>query len=735
MGSCIWGFRNAVTSGALAAPSQQEALPISNLASPHGDTASAWQTKDGVVHYRNGACFTVDALSDAARWRLFALSGTNLSSSALVRWRVGSADGIIEPAPAAIDIDFTADPFVSPAIGTFAYARSSTLAWRCKSDGTWEEVAAGTVRVHYDPITGRKQGVLVERALTNQIRNPRGEGIAAPSTPPTYMEAVTAGGLSVSWGAQLTLDGLPGFTLRLTGTAAPGDSVQIMLDEVGNTAIDTNRTAHLLGAHFVLNGSPTGLSYRHGWHSYDTGPAIVSTAAGLANWPIPAGAGGSAFWNTTRAGQGFRAFRGSASAPGANETVRPYFEVVADQMGTFDVTLWLGGFTFVVEANSGGHNIRTTPLYPPVGAPAKYAVQADTITYTPPGGTFDITKGTICVEYATQTSWNGTKAASSVVQVDGGNNQNRFILRGSARFYGSVSALDGGTAYSYFVASNNVTTIETSGSAIRHDIPIQEQWVEVPARAVLGYGGGLPVTGAFNRTDGGSELFPTTTTGDLPLTLTRAVFAASTPHSFALTRFRYYAERLPDQRLLGLARDGVAVDPDAAVYDTGWREGLVVPGHQRAIVVAPVEVVGRAARCDIRDPANEDGFVSIALAYAGPGWQPHVSISWSSMWTPERGETRSVTRGGQEHIEPLWHRHGWNLAMNWIEEAEFREQQQALEEVAARGENVLFVADPDDAEGLKRDTVFGRLTPQSGLGFPAETSAARNWRARIVDRV
>jgi len=90
MANCLLAYDNDILTGTLAAGSEQTGLTVGNLQSPHGSAAFAWRTAAGVLTGAGGAWFTIDSGSTANAWRVFALARTNLTTSATVRWRVGT---------------------------------------------------------------------------------------------------------------------------------------------------------------------------------------------------------------------------------------------------------------------------------------------------------------------------------------------------------------------------------------------------------------------------------------------------------------------------------------------------------------------------------------------------------------------------------------------------------------------------------------------------------------------
>lgn len=88
MAKCLIGYTNQVETGVVRAESEVADRPASNLQSPNG--GAIWQTSGTTSSW-----FEVDA-GAAANWRALGLFRTNLTSSATVRWMLGSTAGGVE---------------------------------------------------------------------------------------------------------------------------------------------------------------------------------------------------------------------------------------------------------------------------------------------------------------------------------------------------------------------------------------------------------------------------------------------------------------------------------------------------------------------------------------------------------------------------------------------------------------------------------------------------------------
>lgn len=85
MSNAAFGFQNRVPGGAMSASASAAGLGPDQLQNPHGATSTSWTTPTGTT----SAWVQLDA-GAAVTWGMFGLFNSNLTSSATVRWRVGS---------------------------------------------------------------------------------------------------------------------------------------------------------------------------------------------------------------------------------------------------------------------------------------------------------------------------------------------------------------------------------------------------------------------------------------------------------------------------------------------------------------------------------------------------------------------------------------------------------------------------------------------------------------------
>lgn len=170
-------------------------------------------------------------------------------------------------------------------------------------------------------------------------------------------------------------------------------------------------------------------------------------------------------------------------------------------------------------------------------------------------------------------------------------------------------------------------------------------------------------------------------------------------------------------------------------YDSGDLSGTVQAGYGQSIHLAPQVVAGQMCRVSILNASNADGFLSVALLYAGPAYRAG-GLSYQSAWMREATQDVTLTRGGQEFIVPRFARRAWDVAFPSVPGAEVYPEIAEAMQASERGQNVLFLPfDSGPLANVGRDAVFGRMLPQGGVGFTNHTGLRRTWRARFVERL
>lgn len=99
------------------------------------------------------------------------------------------------------------------------FTRASTATF-FNSSGTLTTAAIDSPRLDYNPTTLAAQGLLIEEARTNSIRNNTMQGAVAPSTFPTNWQSVIAAGLTATVVGTGTQNGITYLDVRVNGTPA-----------------------------------------------------------------------------------------------------------------------------------------------------------------------------------------------------------------------------------------------------------------------------------------------------------------------------------------------------------------------------------------------------------------------------------------------------------------------------------------------------------------------------------
>jgi len=719
MGNSAFGYNNAITQGQLIAGSEEARLPVSRLAGKLGNFASGWQTKFGDTRSRYGAWVAVDSLVDW-NWEALLITRTNLTSNAKVRWRSGTRSSVIPPSP-VVDVRFTKDAsYVPQGPGTLTVARN-TVGWRCKEDGVWEEIAANLPRIHHHPRTGARMGLLAEVGSVNRVRNPRWEGLTVPSTPPTNMSVVTNGGISLDWLGTGTQDGLPGVYVRLYGTATTGGYARIYLETTtgisNNSAVLASLTAFARLA-AVYAGTDTGVTgVVLGFQALDnTGTILGTLTSSLADIRDP------------RPGCSRKLLRGSITGGASQTNARPYLELQVADGATVDVGVWLAAPQFENNFSSP-----SSPMFPPIGAPAAFTRGGEIPSYTLSSGIIDSTKGTMVAEWMPGSVdptyvHPGSQVGGSAMQLDNGTTAERYLIRAGTSFLSSpISA--GTLATDFVVITGSSTVYDSPSFRASPDTAVDYYSDETPFRAALTYGdgGNVLVSCVGVVTDSGYA-------STLPSGLIRIQASGTQFVQPCICRWRWFPDRFTESQLAEVTLSGEALDPSGLSYDSGWLSNTVSPGVGQSCHLPPSPPTSRYARLDLDDPLNPDGFINVPLSYAGSVWEPTHSVDWATSPSSKVMEQVLESRSGQEYVETLFRQRIWNVVLTALKSGEVWPYQQQLDLIASTGENVLFLPDKTSPY-LSSEAIFGVLKSLSPLGYSGRSDQYRNWRARISERL
>ena len=182
-------------------------------------------------------------------------------------------------------------------------------------------------------------------------------------------------------------------------------------------------------------------------------------------------------------------------------------------------------------------------------------------------------------------------------------------------------------------------------------------------------------------------------------------------------------------------RAWIGADTSAApAWDSGVLPGAVVAGYRQALVMLPAGASGRTLQIDIADPGNPDGFLNVAQAFAGPAWQPVRNFNFQSAPGRTAQLAKTATRSGGVVIRPDWVKRVFALSLSGIKAAEVLPRVMDLDLYARRGNNVLFVPNPDSPT-RNQEVLFGEFEPSSNVTYPYQTADARGYAATLTERL
>ncbi|AHJ69328.1 hypothetical protein [Granulibacter bethesdensis] len=181
---------------------------------------------------------------------------------------------------------------------------------------------------------------------------------------------------------------------------------------------------------------------------------------------------------------------------------------------------------------------------------------------------------------------------------------------------------------------------------------------------------------------------------------------------------------------------GAAGSGSAAVYTMGNTNPKALTGvlSGTALHVMPADMVGQTLQIDIDDPSNPDGFINVPLLYAGPVWQPKINFGPESALGRDSQADETTTRGGTEFVAHRWTRLRHDVSLNGLATDEIWPSVMAMDAIARRGANILYVPDPTSVDAPK-EAVFGRLKATADITYPAHPNPVRAWRATITERL
>lgn len=176
----------------------------------------------------------------------------------------------------------------------------------------------------------------------------------------------------------------------------------------------------------------------------------------------------------------------------------------------------------------------------------------------------------------------------------------------------------------------------------------------------------------------------------------------------------------------------------SAIYDSGVVSAGITAGYGQSILVLPSLQTARYARVDIADVSNPESLLRVALAYAGPVFEPARNFSpRATSFVRSPSFAIPVTRGGQEFPELRFSRRGWTVSLPLITATEAWSRFQECARLSEGGRNVLFIPAPTGttAANIAREAVFGRLAQTGEIPWAQNSAVLRAWSFTITERL
>lgn len=182
--------------------------------------------------------------------------------------------------------------------------------------------------------------------------------------------------------------------------------------------------------------------------------------------------------------------------------------------------------------------------------------------------------------------------------------------------------------------------------------------------------------------------------------------------------------------------------PAASVTISLWRSGVAVAtqtkigptrGYGQVVAVLPQAMTGDYVTADFSDPTNDQGFINVGGAFAGPAWQPNCGITWDTVYGSAAVQRRTQTYGGQEFRSLQFRQRVWKPVLDAISDADAWTQLGELDRIAALGGNVILI--PDINGNTYCETVFGTLDQSGDVGFAGRLYDSRSWRTQVTERL
>lgn len=174
----------------------------------------------------------------------------------------------------------------------------------------------------------------------------------------------------------------------------------------------------------------------------------------------------------------------------------------------------------------------------------------------------------------------------------------------------------------------------------------------------------------------------------------------------------------------------VARNRGSPVLVTGGQNANAVAGQ--FLVVFPSELEIDQLDISIDNPNNPDGFLSFALAYLGPLWQPERNMSWQGSESQSATIDEATSLSGVEYPTLRYRQRAMTIDHQSLGVSELSKIR-LIEGIAATGRNILFVPDLSAAD-RNSAMIFGRLTP-GDITCPAGAADRRATTMTIKERL
>jgi hypothetical protein len=696
MAAPLFGWNNWLLEGSLVAGSANPSYPAENLRRPHGTPSNAWRTLPGDIGPLRGA-WLYSAHAAPRPWRVLGLFRTNLSPAASVRWRVGSRAALVPVLP-TYDWNWAAGAVTLPAGFTWNDRGDDTgCSTLFDENGDLQIVAGNAPRIHYDPVTFAREGLLFEPTRTNSVRNARMRNavVGTPGTAPTNMGIAAGGGLSWAVAATGTENNLPYVDIRVTGTAAGGNLFFWFETNAGIPAVVDEEWTLSAFTRIVDQTAGSATTLQVACRELVSGTTILGTQTAVVALPDDAPLSAN------------RRHASFTVAQATTSSIR-HGLIYIFANGTTDMTFRFAG----PQAELG--DFVTNLMLQPEG------VSNTTVTRSADGCSLVLTGDALAGAAASFGFYYEVKTTGitdnggfqSALQISNGTTNERvwFAHAGTATPYTTVRVRTGATD-------------TWSPSFWLMPVPVDS--------AVEKFAGSFRANDHIMVKNGQSEY--TQTSGPYPVGLDRFQMT-NIVHRRYIRRVQLFFTDMTNGQAIGLASTGEALDQSGVLYDSAYVGVSGQPGVQQTLCVLPQELQAEAARVDIADVYNPDNYIEVALAYFGPAWQPTYGLGIGSSQGFEVNVEDLRTRGGQSYPTLHWSARRWEVSLSALRNEEFWPYAMELARYVNLQSNVLFVPDAAD-EAYQEEAIFGLARLQSNFEFLVRTKQFRSMRFQITERL